>query len=510
MFRRNGGRRSLLPALLALAVSVVVLSCVGGRTSSASSSVPAHEVGSTLLAQGGTLGVVAAAGSNALPPRTNSIVAEIPLVGGASGGAVLDPTNGFVYVPSNYTNLTVINGATDSVEETLVLGNHSAAETPTYVGGSVNQIFVPQRSSNLVDPDNVSVISGATGAILENISTGTYSAPAGAAYDPENGYLYVPDNGRSNVTVINTAKDTVVVTIPVGEDPFTPAYDPTDGDIYVPNEGSGSLSIISTATDTVVATIAGLNLTSVFYGVEELSLNAPVYDAVSKEVYQQDSGASNLTILDGTTVVKNLTIGYGPATPAVDPANGNLYVPTEVTPYNSLAVVNDTSNTVVGHIGVGMDPATPAYDPANGELYVPNMDTSSYRGSVSAINVSTGNVVATIEVGENPLTPVFDPANDEVFVPNFDGLNVTVIDGSPSSSSGGSGGGGGSGSKPAFLGLPGDDGYLLVGGVAVVVVVAATGLFLVKRRRPTGEGNSPSVPPSNAGSPPPPPPPPPR
>ncbi|MGA8664277.1 MAG: YncE family protein [Thermoplasmata archaeon] len=411
-------------------------------------------------------------------PPVNTVVADIPIWGGASGGSVLDAASGAIYQPSNYTNVTVIDGATDSVEQSILLGIFSSPETPTYVGGSVNQIFVPQISSNSEAPDNVSVISGTTNDIVANLSTGPGSSPAGAAYDPVNGYLYVPDSGRANVTVLGAANDTVVTTIPVGTSPFTPAYDPADGDVYVPNLLAGTESIISTKTDTVVATISGLSLLPVFYGDEELSLDGPVYDPISQEVYQPDSGANNLTVLDGTTFVKNITVGSGPATPGIDPVNGNLYVPTEIDPYNAVTVVSAASNTVLSTIAVGNDPAPPTYDPANGEMYVPNMESASYTGSVSAINVSTESVVATIQVGENPLTPTFDPANDELFVPDYDGINVTVIYGGPSNSSGGSGGGGGNAGKAHFLGLPGDDGYLLLGGVAVVVVILASMLFL--------------------------------
>jgi YVTN family beta-propeller protein len=501
---------------------------------------------------------------------------------------IFDPTNGYVYVPSNFTNLTVLDGATNSITDQIYLGEYASPVTPTYVS-AVNRIYVPQVSTD-PPPDNVSVINGSTNAIVTNISTGFFSSAAPPVYDPANHDLYVPDYGAfpGNVTVINTSSDLVVATIPVGLAPFTPAYDPADGDIYVPNIASNNMSIISTATNTVVGTIG--NLSFPYEPDENLVAAGPVYDPFSQEVYQPNTANFTLTVIKGTSFVQNISVGPGPLTPLVDPANGDLYVPVDyqdnyATPNNTVDVVNPSSNAVITTIAVGTSPYIPVYDPANGEVYVSNYADNT----VSAVNASTNQVVATIGVWFSPVEPVFDPANDELFVPNYVGNNVTVIaagplsknsgpgtypvtftetgltagvswnstlDGTnlnstsssiifngvlngthpytigpwgdpktcalnlpahsgdvnvsgsavmlpvPFSCSGGPGSGsGGSGTKPGILGLPGDDGYLLLAGIATAIVAVAAILFYVRRKRPPQGGVGP--PPEYATPPPP-------
>ena len=261
-------------------------------------------------------------------PPVNTVVADIPIWGGASGGSVLDAASGAIYQPSNYTNVTVIDGATDSSRAVDLLGIFSSPETPTYVGGSVNQIFVPQISSNSKAPDNVSVISGTTNDIVANLSTrtrvltGRRGLRSGERL-PIRSRLGQGQRHRARRSERHRGHDH-----PGGYSPSPRPTTPPTGTSTCPTLLAGTESIISTKTDTVVATISGLSLLPVFYGDEELSLDGPVYDPISQEVYQPDSGANNLTVLNGCRpYVKNITVGSGPAAPGIDPVNGNLYVP---------------------------------------------------------------------------------------------------------------------------------------------------------------------------------------
>lgn len=66
---------------------------------------------------------------------------------------------------------------------------------------------------------------------------------------------YVTNRLDNTVSVINTATNTVVGTVPVGAFPVGVAVTPDNAFAYVVNTGDSTVSVISTATNTVVATV---------------------------------------------------------------------------------------------------------------------------------------------------------------------------------------------------------------------------------------------------------------
>src|ERR1700751_4984019 len=66
---------------------------------------------------------------------------------------------------------------------------------------------------------------------------------------------YITNYGSNTVSVIATASNTVIATIPVGGAPYGVAVNPDGGRVYVTNSDSGSVSVIATASNTVIATI---------------------------------------------------------------------------------------------------------------------------------------------------------------------------------------------------------------------------------------------------------------
>ena len=66
---------------------------------------------------------------------------------------------------------------------------------------------------------------------------------------------YITNQNSNTVSVIDTATDTVIATIPVGLSPFGVAVSPDGSKVYVANTGANTLSVIDTATNTVSATV---------------------------------------------------------------------------------------------------------------------------------------------------------------------------------------------------------------------------------------------------------------
>ncbi|WP_371068346.1 YncE family protein, partial [Salmonella enterica] len=87
------------------------------------------------------------------------------------------------------------------------------------------------------------------------IGNSTASAASNSVTPTIAPFAYVPNALNGNVSVIDTATNTVVATIPVGSNPQGAAVHPSGGLVYVVNAGSNSVSVIDTASNTVMTTV---------------------------------------------------------------------------------------------------------------------------------------------------------------------------------------------------------------------------------------------------------------
>ena len=299
-------------------------------------------------------------------------------VGEEPSQAVYDPVNGYLYLAnSGSDNVSIINGSDNQVIASVSVGLQP--RTPV-VDPLTDQVFVPNYASA-----NVTVISGATGTVVANVAVG--SNPYPGADDGMDGFVYIPNYGSGNVTVINASTDKVTADIPVGGNPSTPAFDSSNDTMFLSYSGDAVL-VISCSTNTVV-----------------------------KKIVQSGQLLND------------------PAPPAFDPANGDVYVPSEfgfVGGGDPVTVINGTSYRIVATLWVGGYPSVPAYDPVNGELYVSNY----YPGTgdnVTAISGTSNTIVANIPVGVEPLEAAIDTANGNAFVANYGSDNLSVISGATNS-----------------------------------------------------------------------------
>jgi YVTN family beta-propeller protein len=67
--------------------------------------------------------------------------------------------------------------------------------------------------------------------------------------------VYVSNSTSNTVSVVNTATNSVIATVPVGTGPQGLAVNPTGTRVYVVNAGAGSVSVINTTTNAVIETI---------------------------------------------------------------------------------------------------------------------------------------------------------------------------------------------------------------------------------------------------------------
>ncbi len=104
-----------------------------------------------------------------------------------------------------------------------------------------------------IGSNTVSVIDTATNTVVATVPV--ESAPVGVGITPDGTHTYVANSGSNTVSVIDTATNTVVATVPVGGSPRDVGITPDGTHAYVANNFSNTVSVIDTATNTVVATV---------------------------------------------------------------------------------------------------------------------------------------------------------------------------------------------------------------------------------------------------------------
>ena len=111
-----------------------------------------------------------------------------------------------------------------------------------------SKAYVTNYGSN-----TVSVINTATNTVVGTVPVG--SSPWGVTFAAGGARAYVNNSGANNVSVINVATNTVVGTIPVGAQPRALVASPDGSKVYVSNTDDFAVHVINTATNTVVARI---------------------------------------------------------------------------------------------------------------------------------------------------------------------------------------------------------------------------------------------------------------
>ena len=208
------------------------------------------------------------------------------------------------------------------------------------------------------------MISTATDTVVATINLNYPGTQVAIGKDPANpnvNFVYVTQGGTGTVAVINSATNTVIETLTVGEEPFGVAVSPTTGYAYVTNSGDGTVSVI-----------------------EPARLLPP---AVAKTI--------QLAYFDGSP------LNVEPTGVAVIPDGGSVYVPWS---YGDVAVIDTATNavtTITNGLQGGAAPVGVAISPVAPTGYV-TFNDQPYFSFVEKLDTATNTFTNTV-VGVHPL-----------------------------------------------------------------------------------------------------------
>jgi YVTN family beta-propeller protein len=262
----------------------------------------------------------------------------------------------------------------------------------------------------------VSVIDTATNTVVATIPVGTF--PSGVAVTPDGTRVYVT-NLFNSISVIDAATNTVVVTISSGQFPTGIAITPDGTRAYVVNQflntqGHNTVSVIDTTTNTIVATIP------VGRGPSQIAITPD-----GTRAYVPDQQDFIISVIDtaSNTVVTTIPLS-GSAGIAITPGGTQAYVTSPGG--NTVSVIDTATNTVGATISLGtnQNPFDVAITPDGTRAYV----TINFPNNVSVIDTATNTVVATIPVGVGPNGLAITSDGTRAYVTDDDSNSVSVID----------------------------------------------------------------------------------
>jgi|SRR5665647_2179732 len=295
-----------------------------------------------------------------------------------------DSSAEYAYVPNEKSNtVSVINTITNTVISTLPVGNNPDGVAVNIDG---TKVYVTNFGNDSSLGRSVSVIDTATDEVTNMlVDSGNGIKPFGVAITPDE-TLYVASYVTNSVYAINPIAE-YCFPINVGSKPLGVAITPNGKWVYVANSGSNNVSVIDTATNTVIKTIPVGNHP---YGVTVNLSGTKVY------VTNQDS--ENISVIDTATntVTANITVEKYPHGVAVTPDGSKVYVVNHNKLIGTVSVINTTTNTVIKKIQVGNNPCGVAVTHDGKWVYVTNSGSANSPGSVSVINTTTNTVIPSV------------------------------------------------------------------------------------------------------------------
>ncbi|MGD0711932.1 MAG: T9SS type A sorting domain-containing protein [Bacteroidales bacterium] len=273
--------------------------------------------------------------------------------------------------------VTVINVATNTVRDTITVGNYPYGISVSPDG---SKVYVANEAGT------ISVINTATDTVSATIAVGANLT--GICVSPDGKKVYVAHYYANTVSVINTTTNTVSATIAVGRLPEGIAVSPDGSKVYVANSGVYTVSVINGIADTVLTTI---RVSSYPWGICASSDGSKVY------VSCKDSKVNVInTAVD--TVSATVAVGANPYGISVSPDGSMVYVANMND--TTVSVINTAADTVSATIKVAATPGGISVSPDGKKVYVAN----HHPGKVTVINTATNTVSVIIAAGRYPIS----------------------------------------------------------------------------------------------------------
>jgi YVTN family beta-propeller protein len=362
--------------------------------------------------------------------QTNKVVAKVMLGisrgGIALGDIAVNPTTHMIYV-INYGNIlrsddvhiSVINGQTNKVVANIT----DVAQSPSHIviNPDTNTIYI-----NNVDANRLSIINGHTNRLENTIILDRRppkQSPSSSTLDinPSANTIYMTNSGYNDIAIINTLANKVEKTVTVNGSPVGVAVNPTANKVYITNEDSKSVSEIDGKTHTLLLGPHGGNLSrqnlynnvipkgfKVASGPSSIAVNPS-----TNKIYVGYGISNKISVFDVNNfhLIKNIAVEAGMKKIAVNPSTNKIYVANQDA--KDISVIDGDSDNLMVNIPIRGGPFDISIDPF-GNIYV----TSRELNILSVIDSTTDRIISTVAIYSNSSSLSVNQLTHKVYVAN--------------------------------------------------------------------------------------------
>lgn len=294
---------------------------------------------------------------------TNKVITNIE-VGNMPNGIAVNPITNTIYVGDSNGDISVIEGVTNQVIETIetVLASIPNPTIPTSTPIFPTEIIIRTTAQpTMISPDLITVnpdtnliyvgnsnsliigvIDGSTNTVIDSVSlifNNMAFMPKGIGVNSLTNIIYVPTEFSSKAFfIIDGADNRIVGTSSMDGIPSGIVMSEKIDRIYVSQNSINIASVIDSLTNQIIATI-GTEITSSV--VRNIGINSEI-----NHIYITDQNNRNLQMIDSLTneTIKVALPNISPCNIAVNPNNNLIYVLDEFS--EIITVIEDNADSI--------------------------------------------------------------------------------------------------------------------------------------------------------------------
>ena len=259
------------------------------------------------------------------------------------------------------------------------------------------------------------------------------TAPAAAL--PAGELAYVTNEDSQDLTVIATANDSVVATIPVGTRPRGVKVSPDGRTVYValsgspkcppsmPDEECEKLKADKTKDGIAEVDVATRRVTRVLPGGSDPEQFDISSDGQRLYIANEDAGTASIVNLKSGSLDTTVSVGAEPEGVRISPDGKLVYITAESD--TAIRVLDAATGGILARIKVDRRPRDVAFSPDGKHAYA----TAEVGGTVSIIDVAGNRVKAKVQLPKDarPMGVRVSPEGKRVYVSTGRGGTVVII-----------------------------------------------------------------------------------